>query len=63
MYVAVDIFGLMPILWKILANIIVIISNWLISKHYVFKKTWVTQRKDSILRESFPFEDSNVEKE
>lgn len=63
MYVAVDIFGLMPIMWKILANLIVIISNWLISKHYVFKKTRVTQRKDSILRESFPFEDSNVEKE
>ena len=38
MFVAVDIFGLMPIMWKILANLIVIISNWLISKHYIFNK-------------------------
>lgn len=38
MFVAVDVIGLMPIMWKILANLIVIISNWLISKHYIFNK-------------------------
>lgn len=36
MYVAVNIFALSPILWKLLANIVVIISNWLISKYYIF---------------------------
>lgn len=36
MYVAVDLLSLMPLPWKLVANIIVIIANWLVSKNYIF---------------------------
>lgn len=43
MFLAVDMLRLSPLLWKILANIIVILANWLASKWLIFRKPQATR--------------------
>ena len=38
MFVVVDILELSPIFWKLIANILVIIANWVVSKCIIFAK-------------------------
>lgn len=38
MFVAVDLLELSPIFWKLVANILVIIANWAVSKCIIFAK-------------------------
>lgn len=42
MFIAVDLLGLSPIFWKIVANVLVVIANWAVSKCIIFAK-----RRDS----------------
>lgn len=36
MYVAVDVLELNPVLWKILANVFIIVANFVASKYLIF---------------------------
>lgn len=38
MYVGVDLLRMQPILMKLLANVVVIVGNYLASKFFIFKK-------------------------
>lgn len=38
MFLAVDVFHLSPIIWKIIANILVVIANWAVSKCIIFAR-------------------------
>lgn len=37
MYVGVDVIHGDPLLWKFIANVVVVVSNWLLSKFFIFK--------------------------
>lgn len=39
MFITVDVMDWMPVFWKVISNILVIILNYLLSKWFVFKKS------------------------